>query len=204
MLDAAINNSKCQSCHDQAAPNTAGGGSDKKVERHFSDTYTDPTTGVILDAACVECHNVMYLQTNLKFVRSTIRSRTVVFTAYTGTNSYADGDSTYDGICEVCHTQTLQHRNDNSTIRDKLQRFLLTISRMTNAMGAYPTTTNPPTRTLVSNPANPPNAIADTMLPLRLFRVLPSPKAREVNREPTQQVAANSAAKGMSFGLKNE
>ena len=32
----------------------------------------------------------------------------------TGTNSYADGDGTYDGVCEVCHTETLFHRN-NST-----------------------------------------------------------------------------------------
>jgi hypothetical protein len=27
---------------------------------------------------------------------------------------YADGDSTYDGICEVCHTNTGHHRNDGS------------------------------------------------------------------------------------------
>jgi hypothetical protein len=31
-----------------------------------------------------------------------------------GTNSYADGDSTYDGVCEVCHTNTRHHRNDGS------------------------------------------------------------------------------------------
>ena len=47
VLDAAIDNTKCQSCHDQAAPLAAGGGADKKVDRHFSDTYNDPTTGVI-------------------------------------------------------------------------------------------------------------------------------------------------------------
>jgi hypothetical protein len=29
-----------------------------------------------------------------------------------GPNSFADGDATYDGICEVCHTQTSHHRND--------------------------------------------------------------------------------------------
>lgn len=29
-----------------------------------------------------------------------------------GANSYADGDTTYNGICEVCHTQTIYHRND--------------------------------------------------------------------------------------------
>lgn len=29
----------------------------------------------------------------------------------TGVNSFADGDVDYDGICEVCHTQTTYHRN---------------------------------------------------------------------------------------------
>jgi predicted CxxxxCH...CXXCH cytochrome family protein len=29
-----------------------------------------------------------------------------------GANDYADGDATYDGICEVCHTQTMFHRNN--------------------------------------------------------------------------------------------
>jgi len=38
----------------------------------------------------------------------------VVFTAETGTNSLADGDATYDGICEVCHTQTDYYRNNGS------------------------------------------------------------------------------------------
>jgi predicted CxxxxCH...CXXCH cytochrome family protein len=30
----------------------------------------------------------------------------------TGPNSFADGDATYDGVCEVCHTDTTYHRND--------------------------------------------------------------------------------------------
>lgn len=45
----------------------------------------------------------------------------VVLTATTGANSYADGDAVYDGICEVCHTQTRHHTNDghdNSTHYD--------------------------------------------------------------------------------------
>ncbi|UCH80863.1 MAG: cytochrome c3 family protein, partial [Nitrospiraceae bacterium] len=91
-----------------------GGGSDLKVETHFSTTYTDPSTGSLLDVQCVECHNPMSSQSNLKFIRSNIRSRSVVFTAYTGTNSFADGDATNDGICEVCHTATNYHRNDGS------------------------------------------------------------------------------------------
>jgi hypothetical protein len=30
----------------------------------------------------------------------------------TGPNSCADGDATYDGVCEVCHTDTTYHRNN--------------------------------------------------------------------------------------------
>jgi hypothetical protein len=67
-----------------------------------------------MDIECIECHNPMVAQTNLRFIRDTIRSAAVVFTATTGTNSFADGDTTYDGICEVCHTQTSHHRNDGS------------------------------------------------------------------------------------------
>ncbi len=38
--------------------------------------------------------------------------KTVKFFNTTLSNSFADGDSTYDGICEVCHTQTFYNRND--------------------------------------------------------------------------------------------
>jgi hypothetical protein len=31
-----------------------------------------------------------------------------------GTKSYADGDTTYNGVCEVCHTQTMYHKNDGT------------------------------------------------------------------------------------------
>ncbi len=40
--------------------------------------------------------------------------RTVKFFDQTGVNSFADGDTTYNGVCEVCHTQTTYHRNDGS------------------------------------------------------------------------------------------
>jgi predicted CXXCH cytochrome family protein len=41
-------------------------------------------------------------------------SRTVKFSNSTGVNSFADGDATYDGICEVCHTQTSHFRNNGA------------------------------------------------------------------------------------------
>jgi len=31
-----------------------------------------------------------------------------------GTNSFADGNTTYEGICEICHTETAFHRNNDS------------------------------------------------------------------------------------------
>ncbi len=41
-------------------------------------------------------------------------NKTVKFFDQTGTNSFADGDTTYNGVCEVCHTQTKYHKNDGS------------------------------------------------------------------------------------------
>ncbi|MBI5343567.1 MAG: hypothetical protein HZB63_09725 [Deltaproteobacteria bacterium] len=39
-------------------------------------------------------------------------SSAVRFFRRTGAKSFADGDGTYDGICEVCHTQTTHFRNN--------------------------------------------------------------------------------------------
>ncbi len=41
-------------------------------------------------------------------------TKEVKYFRQTGSNSLADNDATYDGICEVCHTQTTFHRNDAS------------------------------------------------------------------------------------------
>jgi hypothetical protein len=40
----------------------------------------------------------------------------VIFTSYTGDNSFADGDEVMDGVCEVCHTNTRYHKNDGSGV----------------------------------------------------------------------------------------
>ncbi len=40
--------------------------------------------------------------------------KTVKFFKNTGTNSFSDGDGTYNGVCEVCHTLTTHFRNDGS------------------------------------------------------------------------------------------
>ncbi|MEW6218942.1 MAG: choice-of-anchor Q domain-containing protein [Thermodesulfobacteriota bacterium] len=54
-----------------------------------------------------------------KLIKSTLPTpnsgnKTVRFFRKTGANSYADGDTVYDGVCEVCHTRTSHYRNDGS------------------------------------------------------------------------------------------
>lgn len=72
--------------------------------------------------SCESCHNP-HKSTNLHLVKTTVDidpdslitdNQPVILTDSTGVNSYADGDTTYNGICEVCHTTTKYHRNDGS------------------------------------------------------------------------------------------
>lgn len=56
---------------------------------------------------CLDCHQIHNTdKTNIYIIKNTITTpnsgdKTVVFTAETGTNSFADGDVTYDGFCEL-------------------------------------------------------------------------------------------------------
>lgn len=66
---------------------------------------------------CTDCHSSHGETSNLHLIEEILQTtnsgpRPVVFTWYFGKNSCADGDSVYDGICEVCHTTTAYHRND--------------------------------------------------------------------------------------------
>ncbi len=49
-----------------------------------------------------------------QYVKENIEDRSVKFFDQTGDHSYADGDTIYDGVCEVCHTQTKYYRNDGT------------------------------------------------------------------------------------------
>ena len=70
-------------------------------------------------AGCDECHDFAggYYDSvtlgNLRWVRSTINARSVVFTSFaTPPGTLADGDDgNLDGACEVCHTSTTYHTN---------------------------------------------------------------------------------------------
>jgi hypothetical protein len=42
-------------------------------------------------------------------------TRSVKFIRPAGANSFADGNTTYDGVCEVCHTKTKYHRNNSDS-----------------------------------------------------------------------------------------
>jgi len=82
-----------------------------------SDCHTQQTHMGINCLACHSAHNTG----NIKGVRGVVRAPDrvelpVTFMRYTGAASFSDGDSTHDGICEACHTQTLYHRRDGSGI----------------------------------------------------------------------------------------
>ena len=69
---------------------------------------------------CSVCHDSVDTR-NLHLIREVIFTpnsgpKEIWFTAYTGWRSYADGDTVYDGICEVCHTVTRYHRNDGTSM----------------------------------------------------------------------------------------
>jgi len=118
LTDYATSEAVCLSCHGDAGPAQVDrDGTLVTVPRqsavHDGAKHTSPTS-------CWDCHNhEAEASANLKMIQSSMPTpssgtKTVLFTARTGTNSFADGDTTYDGVCEVCHTLTDQHRNDGA------------------------------------------------------------------------------------------
>jgi len=81
--------------------------------RLCSDCHAEATHKGNNCMACHQSHNTGNLAGIAGRVRTTDRTeRDVMFLGYTKANSFADGDSTYDGICEVCHTATKYYRRD--------------------------------------------------------------------------------------------
>ncbi len=83
-----------------------------QISSNTADTLTLEGPVTLTKAAAGDTFAIVYG----KLVNSTIvtpnsGSKTVKLFNSTGTNSFADGNATYDGVCEVCHTQTAYHRN---------------------------------------------------------------------------------------------
>ncbi|MDH3366373.1 MAG: cytochrome c3 family protein [Gemmatimonadota bacterium] len=101
----------CLSCHDDGAPPTYNGETvPKGVAVHAGTDHAAADT-----TSCIDCHDHEgEAGGNLALIPRQLNSRytglkTVVFTARAGANSFADGNTAYDGVCEVCHTQTKYH-----------------------------------------------------------------------------------------------
>lgn len=117
---------ECTSCHGvhyTSSGNANGGTGDGYLLRTVNDDnlctscHTYGSHEGMSCSACHQPHNAN--RTNIYMVRDALQTpssgtKNVVFTMNTGLNSYADGDSNYDGICEVCHTSTTYHRNNAS------------------------------------------------------------------------------------------
>jgi hypothetical protein len=111
----------CLNCH-----GPTGSATEASVHSNGS-----PTDQPAFRHSCIECHDPHDNRdnglggTNIKLVLPQVVTPNsglfdVVFESRgTGASepalhSFADGDATYDGICEVCHTLTARHRNNAS------------------------------------------------------------------------------------------
>ena len=63
-------------------------------------------------------------------------TKSVIFKGQSGANSFADGDATVDGICEVCHTKTSHWTNDGLNANKGVHTGL----GGTNCMSCHPHT----------------------------------------------------------------
>jgi hypothetical protein len=117
---------ECTTCHSPHYADSGGANSgvgDGYILRTTNDdnlckachTYEDH-----MGQGCRTCHRPHDpSRTNIFLIDGSVTTpnsgtRSVLFVAETGANSFADGDSNYDGICEVCHTTTAYHRNNSS------------------------------------------------------------------------------------------
>jgi predicted CxxxxCH...CXXCH cytochrome family protein len=94
-------------------PNTAWNYNNYRITGNDSDTLTVAGPIDLAYANPGDTFAIVYG----RLIKSTLAtpnsgSKAVKFFNTTGANSFADGDATYDGVCEACHTQTTYHRND--------------------------------------------------------------------------------------------
>ncbi|MBK3515875.1 CxxxxCH/CxxCH domain c-type cytochrome [Carboxylicivirga marina] len=112
-----INCSSCHGVHDVAGGTLTTDGNLLKAANDGTlclDCHEGAMTHKSL--SCLVCHKVHNTnKDNIYMVNDVVNGSTVVFPSLT---SFADGDGTYDGICEVCHvddgTPLKYHRADGS------------------------------------------------------------------------------------------
>ncbi len=120
-FSSPVPDSKCNQCHTQTGtlkvqfPQDFG--SAPNVVAHSSSA--NGSVNYVYNNACVDCHNPMAAQPNLKFIRpnnpnSIIPGSTIVFTATTGSGSFADGPPYNENICNTCHSMTNHHQFDGT------------------------------------------------------------------------------------------
>ena len=95
-------------------PNVSYTSLNYRIASNTSDTITIDTGGG-------DAINLTYIKPGSTFaivygrlVREYVSGKTVKFFRDSGANSFADGDATRDGICEVCHTKPSHFRYDGS------------------------------------------------------------------------------------------
>ncbi|OFX28655.1 MAG: hypothetical protein A2033_06275 [Bacteroidetes bacterium GWA2_31_9] len=110
---------ECSSCHSVHYATT----NDGYLLRQTNDNdlcKSCHTYGDHQGMSCSNCHQAHNPdKTNIYMVRSNISTpnsgiKPVVLSSTSGANSYADGDATFNGVCEVCHTATNYHKNDGT------------------------------------------------------------------------------------------
>lgn len=121
----------CDSCHGAVSPPTykrdgvdvaipkqgRGAPANSFFAIHDGQVHTDNSQA---PTGCWDCHNHEgRAGSNLKMIRAQMvtpnsGTKTTVFTAYSGSGSFAEGAEPYDGVCEVCHTYTKFHKNNGT------------------------------------------------------------------------------------------
>ena len=118
-LQLVSNKVECSSCHTvhYAATND---GNLLKAPNNDNLCANCHTYGNHHGMTCSSCHQTHNPdKTNIFLVKDSILTpnsglKPVVLATRTGLNSFADGNANYNGVCEVCHTSTLYHRNNSS------------------------------------------------------------------------------------------
>ncbi len=123
IINTKVECSSCHGVHYATSGNANNGTGDGYLLRASNDdnlcaschTYTSHQ-----GMGCTRCHQPHNPnRANIYMIRDTVETassglKPVVFYRDTGLYSFADGNGIYNGICEVCHTQTDHFRNDGS------------------------------------------------------------------------------------------